>query len=73
MIGLEQAAAILQAAPEDLWRQSLQAYILREKRSIQLDIADIPDRYGISTVNELARRIEVGTVYSHPTWEDLIE
>ena len=73
MIGIEQTAATLQMAPEDLWRQSLRAYILREKRSVQLDIADIQDRYGVSTVNELAQRIEVGAIYSHPAWEDMIE
>jgi hypothetical protein len=73
MIGLEQVAATLQVTPEDLWRESLQAYILREKRSVQLDIADIQDRYGVSTVSELAHRIEVGAIYSHPAWEDLIE
>jgi len=73
MIALEQIAATLQVTPEDLWRQSLEAYVLREKRSVQLDVADIQDRYGVSTVNELARRIEVGAIYSHPAWEDLIE
>ena len=73
MIGLEQVAETLHVTAEDLWRRSLQAYILREKRSVQLDIADIQDRYGVSTVNELARRIEVGAIYSHPAWEDLIE
>ena len=73
MIALEQIAATLQVAPEDLWRQSLQAYLFREKRSVQLDIADIQDRYSVSTVDELAQRIEVGTIYSHPAWEDLIE
>ena len=53
MIALEQIAATLQVTPEDLWRQSLEAYVLHEKRSVQLDVADIQDRYGVSTVNEL--------------------
>ena len=72
-IGLERVAATLQVSPEELWRQSLRAYILREKRSVQLDIADIQDRYKVSSSEELQAGIEAGEICSHPAWEELIE
>lgn len=58
VMALEQVAETLQIPPEYLWRQSLDAYILREKRLVQLDIADVQDRYGVSSVTELKRKIE---------------
>jgi hypothetical protein len=73
VIALEKAAHTLQMSPEQLWRESLKAYISREKRLAQMDIADIQDRYGVSSLQELTERIETGVIYSHPAWEDLIE
>jgi hypothetical protein len=73
VIALEQVAETLQVSPEDLWRHSLDAYILREKRLAELDIADVQDRYGVSSTVELRHKIEGGVIFSHPAWEDLIE
>lgn len=70
---LEQVAETLRVTPEDLWRQSLDAYIQREKRLVQLDVADLQDRYGVASLAELRQKIENKIVYSHPAWEDLIE
>ncbi len=72
-LALNQVAQTLQLSPEKLWRESLRAYLSRQQRALQIDIADLQDRYGVATVNELARRIEQGEIYSHPAWEDLIE
>jgi hypothetical protein len=73
VMALEQVAETLQVSPKDLWRQSLDAYLMREKRLAQLDIADFQDRYGVTSIAELRQKIERGTIYSHPAWEDLIE
>ncbi|MDQ1301807.1 MAG: hypothetical protein QG637_1729 [Chloroflexota bacterium] len=73
MITLDYVAKTLQVPAEELWRQSLQAYVLRERRLAQLDIADIQERYGVTSVDELTQRIEAGAIYSHPAWEDMIE
>jgi hypothetical protein len=70
---LEQVAETLQVSPEELWRQSLDAYIQREKRLAQLDVADVQDRYAVFSPAELRQKIENGSIYSHPAWEDLIE
>ncbi len=58
---LEQAAETLQVAPEELWRQSLEAYIQREKRLAQLDVADVQDRYGVSSIAELRQKSKTGS------------
>jgi hypothetical protein len=70
---LERLADDLAVAPEELERRSLLAYIEREQRLTVLDIADLQDRYGVRTRQELAQRIEQGLVYTHPAWEELIE
>jgi len=70
---LEKVARTLQMSPEQLWQESLRAYISQEKRLAHLDMADIQDRYRVSTPQDLAQCIEAGKIYSHPAWEDLIE
>jgi hypothetical protein len=45
----------------------------RELRLVEMDIADLQDRYSVTTTTELAVRIEDGEIHSHPAWEDLIE
>ncbi|MBM4461503.1 MAG: hypothetical protein FJ011_27730 [Chloroflexi bacterium] len=70
---LKQVAETLQVSPEELWRQSLDAYIQREKRLAQLDVTDVQDRYRVSSTAELRQKIRDGIIYSHPAWEDLIE
>jgi hypothetical protein len=57
----------------NLRRESLRAFISREKRLAQMDIADLQDRYGVSDLQELTARIKAGAIYSHPAWEDSIE
>lgn len=73
VMALEQEAKTLQVSPEELWQQSLDAYVACEQRLAQLDIADFQDRYGMASMAELRRKIESGAIYSHPAWEDLIE
>lgn len=70
---LERLADDLAVAPAELERRSLLAYIERERRLAALDIADLQDRYGVRTHQELAQRIAQRLVYAHPAWEELIE
>lgn len=72
-LALDQVAQVLHLSPEELWRESLHAYLVRHKRVLQNDIADLQDRYGVASATELAQKIEQGEIYSHPAWEDLIE
>ena len=70
---LDRFAAEMAVTPQELERRSLLAYIERERRLVALDIADLQDRYGVRTYQELADSVEQRLVYSHPAWEDLIE
>ncbi len=70
---LEDVAQKLNIAPDALWQESLNAYIVRELRLIDLDIADLQDRYDVASPDELKAKIDAGDIYSHPAWEDMIE
>lgn len=70
---LEMIADELVISPRELERRSLLAFIERERRLTQMDVADLQDRYGVQQANELAQKIENRQVYSHPAWEELIE
>jgi len=72
-VAVKHIAKELTVSPEELQRLSLQAFIERERRLTNLDIADLQDRYGVQTAAELAVKIEQGEIYSHPAWEELIE
>jgi predicted transcriptional regulator len=72
-VAVDQLARDLNLSPSDLLRRSIAAFLERERRAAQMDIADLQDRYGVRTSAELAAKIEQGEVYSHPAWEELIE
>ena len=72
-VAVKQIAKELTVSPEKLQRLSLQAFIERERRLTNLDIADLQDRYGVQTAAELAIKIEKGEIYAHPAWEESIE
>ena len=72
-VAIAQIARELTMSRSELERRSLDAFIERERRLVNLDIADLQDRYGVRTARDLASRIETKAVYSHPAWEELIE
>ena len=72
-MAVDQLAHELNLSPSDLIRRSVAAFLERERRATQMDVADLQDRYGARTSAELAAKIERGEVYSHPAWEELIE
>ncbi len=72
-IAIERLAVELNLSSTELLRRSLNAFLERERRAGQQDIADLQDRYDVASVAELKSKIESGVIYSHPAWEDLIE
>ena len=70
---LEQVAEKLDLSPEELWRESLLAYLAREEHLAEMDIRDLRDRYRVASAEELSARIRAGEIHSHPAWEELIE
>jgi hypothetical protein len=63
-VAIAQIARELTMSRSELERRSLEAFIERERRLVNLDIADLQDRYGVRTARELASRIEIKAVYS---------
>ena len=72
-IVLERLADELTISPDELERRSLLAFVELEQRLAKMDIANLEDRYGVRTSEELVAGIEQGLLYSHPAWEDSIE
>ena len=70
---VERVARELNMPLDGLMKRSLQAFLRQEVRAVQMDIADLQDRYGVAAADELRARIEQGKVHSHPAWEDAIE
>jgi len=56
----------------ELVHKGLLAYIQNEIRLAELEIANIRERYGVFSKEELYQAIEEGNVVEHPAWEDYI-
>jgi hypothetical protein len=48
------------------------AFVEKEIRLSELDLADIRDRYNVTTKEELYEKIKSKTIESHPAGEDYI-
>ena len=72
-ISVQMIAQQLQLSPEDLIQRSLASFLEREARAVQMDMADLQDRYNARSAANLRAKIENGNVYSHPAWEHAIE
>jgi hypothetical protein len=68
----EEVSRELGIASEDLIEKGMIAYLERELRLAEEDIADLRERYGAISAKELERLIGSGSLPSHPAWEDLI-
>jgi hypothetical protein len=56
----------------ELTQKSLLAYLERELRLAEEDIADMREKYLATSRQELEKNIKSRKIYSHPAWEDLI-
>ncbi|HOU15742.1 MAG TPA: hypothetical protein PKZ84_21780 [Anaerolineae bacterium] len=72
-VSVNTIAQQLRLSPEELIQRSLASFLDREKRTVQMDIADLQDRYRTRSSADLRTRIENGEIYSHPAWEEAIE
>jgi hypothetical protein len=72
-VDFEQVAQTFNLTPDELQRESLRAYITQQERLTEMDMADLRDRYRVTSPAELKSRIEGGAVRSHPAWEDMME
>lgn len=68
----EEVSRELRIASGDLIEKGMIAYLERELRLAEEDIADLRERYGAISAKELERLISSENLPSHPAWEDLI-
>ena len=60
--------------PEDaLLRKSFTSYLRERKRALMAERFEMLYRYRVNSAEELKRKIEIGAIPEHPTWEDYIE
>lgn len=73
MVNYKQIAKELNIVPEDLINNGTMAFLEKELRLAEADIADIRERYGVLSKEELEKKIKKGAIPAHPAWEDLIQ
>ncbi len=56
----------------ELVYKGLLAFIQKEIRLAELEIANIRDRYNVFSKEELYEAIKNGSIIEHPAWEDYI-
>jgi len=73
MFNPKQIAKELGIVAEDLINNGTIAFLEKELRLAEEDIADIRERYGVLSKEELKKKIKKGAIAAHPAWEDLIQ
>jgi hypothetical protein len=68
----EEVALKLGISQEELIEKGSIAYLERELRLAEQEIANLRDRYNVSSPEQLEKLIGLGKIYSHPAWEDVI-
>ena len=56
----------------ELTISGLVAFLREKRRKVMMDRLEVLDRYNVSSVEEIERKIKNGEIPEHPTWEDLI-
>lgn len=69
---ITQISKELNIPSKDLTKRSLIAFLEHELRLAEEDIADIRDKYLVSSAPELEKKIKSKKISSHPAWEDII-
>jgi hypothetical protein len=69
---LNNISETLSIPPDQIINLGIKAFLEREMRLAELDIADLRDKYLIASKEELENKISNKEINSHPAWEDLI-
>ncbi|MBI1743823.1 hypothetical protein HYR54_12270 [Candidatus Acetothermia bacterium] len=70
---LRKIAQLLEISEEHLLEDGTLAFLEKEKRLTEEDLADFRERYGVLSRAELEKKIKEGLTPPHPAWEDLIQ
>ena len=69
---LNNISETLSIPPDQIITLGIKAFLEREIRLAELDIADLRDKYLVASQEELGNKIKNKNINSHPAWEDLI-
>jgi len=69
---LNSVSETLDIPPDHIINMGIKAFLEREIRLAELDIADIREKYLVSSKEDLKNKITNKEINSHPAWEDLI-
>ncbi len=69
---LDHISETLNVPPEHIIHTGIRAFLEREIRLAELDIADIREKYLVASREEMEDKIKKKKMHSHPAWEDLI-
>jgi len=69
---LNSVSETLNIPPDHIMNMGIKAFLEREIRLAELDIADIREKYLVSSKEDLEDKIKNREINSHPAWEDLI-
>ena len=69
---LNNISETLSIPPDQIVTLGIKAFLERERRLAELDIADLRDKYLVASQEELGNKIKNKDINSHPAWEDLI-
>lgn len=68
---VEEAARQLDSSEDDILAEGLRAFLEKELRNVKIEIFEIAQQYGVSSVEELEARYRDGTVEEATSWRDL--
>ncbi len=69
---IEKVAEDTGVSIDELPISGLLALLREKKRKMMVDRLDVLARYGVTSAEELEKKIKSGEVAEHPAWEDLI-
>ena len=69
---LDNVSEKLNIPPDHVIHMGIKAFLQREIRLAELDIADIREKYLVTSREDLQEKIRNKDIRSHPAWEDLI-
>ena len=69
---LHHVSESLNIPPDLIINLGIKAFLQREIRLAESDIADVREKYLVASREELEEKIRNKDIHSHPAWEDLI-
>ncbi|BDZ71410.1 hypothetical protein [Methanobacterium petrolearium] len=69
---LKEVGKIVNISQEELIARGMLAFLEKEIRLSEMEIADMREKYDVASKEDLYKLIESKAIASHPAWEDYI-